>query len=461
MAENVVEVDLKIEFSLKNFETKKGRDTTLTEIKKNVCALLNTDGGRLVLIANDATDDNTINADIVVRPIEQQFKNIIGSGVHYKFDVVEQTNNKITLDIQRLPKLCTLTTNLFLPTNTEIQLFPATEQNTLKHILFERCIVEISEQTLPEQFSSGSKCGIRESKTVQFKCLKTEKKGKTDFADRVINNKQLGRWKTIENKLKILNEQSDLLVNAKLVYLFQSVIINYRQGNFEGAEKYLNEFRTTANSAEDKSILDVEERYLTSAIECFRRDNEKAGSIIQQGLALAENAPAGFVPASFYAHAASVLSYLVNDESFIGESKDQNAKDLEVHKHIERAKDLCYKALQHLTYIENDFEIAREELRRRISITLALLYLRPIDHVPISSSDIDIVAATISESEQSLLKLKGTPRFAYKYCRLLMVKSDLCLRKYQLMPTDAGIELVEKSLEYVQEAQELARTSKN
>lgn len=607
MAENVVKVELKIEFSLKNFETKKGRDTTLTEIKKNVCALLNTDGGRLVLIANDATDDNMIDADSVVRPIEQQFQNIIGSEVHYKFDVLEQTNNKITLDIQGLPILCTFITNLFLPTCTEIQLIYAWEKDRLQQILFERRIVEISEQDLPELFFLKCKCGFHESQTVQFKCLKTEKTGKTDFADRVINNKftstissfanasggnifygikddgtvvgvplsnpekeeitkkleatvrkmiwpeeikrgkqwdikfipcdsesmfvmvisvlpciggvftkepesyyvengevkkmpfdtwkrnmyykvakpvpelersnwssekskrsymeltqsmenyrQLGKWKTIENKLKILNEQNDLLVNGKLVTLFQTVAVHYRQGNFEDAEKCLMEFRTTKNSAEDKSIFDVEERYSASAIERSRGDYKGAWSIIEEGLASVKNAPAGFVPASFYAHAASILSYLVNDESFMGEIKDKNEKDLEVHKHIERAKDLCYKALQHLAYVENDFEIAREELKQRISITLALLYLRPTDHAPISSSDIDTVAAKISESEQSLLKLKGTSRLTYNYCRLLIVKSDLWFRKYQLMPTDIGIELVEVSLEYVQQARKLA-----
>jgi hypothetical protein len=447
MAENVVNVELKIEFSVANFKpkpkpkeerdtktkkardtkTNKARDTILTEIKKNVCALFNTDGGRLVLIANDATDDKTINADSVIRPIEQQFQNIIGSEVHNKFNVLEQTNNKITLDIQGLPKLCTLITNLFLPTCTEIQLIYAWEQDKLQQILFERRIVEISEQKLPEQFSSGRKCGIHESKTVQFKCLKTEKKGKTDFADRVINNKftstissfanasggnifygikddgtvvgvplsnlekeeitkkldaevrkmiwpeeikrgkqwdikfvpcdsesmfvmvisvlpciggvftkepesyyvengevkkmpfdtwkrnmyfkvakpvpelersnwssekskrsymeltqslenyrQLGKWKTIENKLKVLNEQNDILVNAKLVSLFQTVSVNYHQGNFEDAEKYLMEFRTTKNSTEDKSIFDVEELYSASAIERSRGDYKKA-----------------------------------------------------------------------------------------------------------------------------------------------------------------------------------------
>jgi tetratricopeptide (TPR) repeat protein len=575
-----------------------------------------------VLIANDATDDNTINADSVIRPIEQQFQNIIGSEVHNKFNVLEQTNNKITLDIQGLPKLCTLITNLFLPTCTEIQLIYAWEQDKLQQILFERRIVEISEQKLPEQFSSGSKCGIYESKTVQFKCLKTEKKGKTDFADRVIKNKftstissfanasggnifygieddgtvagvplskpekeeitkkleaavrkmiwpeeiergkqwdikfvpcgsesmfvivisvspciggvftkepesyyvengevkkmsfdswkknmyrkrntyetcmkvakpapvpergiwsskksrneymkaterlehfrQHGKWKMIEDYFNDSNERNDLPVNDKLVSLFQIVAVKYRQGNFEDAEKYLMEFKTTKNSAEDKSIFDVEELYSASAIERSRGDYTEAWSIIKDGLALAEIAPAGFVPASFYAHAASVLSYLVNDESFIGESKDKKDLEDKIHEHTRIAEDLCYKAFQHLKYIENDFEIAKEELKQRISITSALLCLSPVgtDHAPISSSDIKAVVSKISESDQFFQELKQTAktpaRLTYNHCRLLMAKSDLSFRKYQIMPTDIGIELVEESLEYVQQARTLA-----
>ncbi len=614
------ENNLMIEFS-----QAKTQSSTTKEIKKSVCALLNTNGGKLVLKANDATVDNTINADKVIRPIEQYFKNIITvSEVHKKIKVVKREYDTIALRILGLSQLCTLSTNLFLPTNTEIPIIPATEQSDLQKILFRRRIVDITEsekQKVPEQFFSGCDCGMRESKSVQFKNLKADETKHKDLADRIINNsftnimsafanafggcifyginddgivvgellksqddksvitkkletavqkmiwpeslgkiergkqwdikfvpvtncgnneiipltfiivvsvlpcsggvftkepesyyvengkvkvmsfdtwkrnmffkvpnpssgvergcwsskenerkymsqtqclekfRQLGNWKKIEIGFKRLNEQNDLTVNTKLVSLFQIVTVNYRQDKFEDAKEQLEKFRDTMLLAEDKSIFDVEERYSASAIERSRGEYKEAWNIIKDGLKLADNAPAGFVPASFYAHAASVFSNLVNDESFVGMSKDDKGFEEKVHEHVERAKNYCHKALQHLAYVEDDFEIAREELKQRISITLASLCLRSAstDNLPISSSDIDMAEAKICESEESLMKLKGTPRLKYNNCRLLLVKCDLYFRKYQLEQTDTGIEFLKESLRYVEEAEKLAK----
>ena len=110
-------------------------------------------------------------------------------------------------------------------------------------------------------------------------------------------------------------------------------------------------------------------------------------------------------------------------------------------------------------YIQDEFEIAREELKQRVKITLAVLYLKSldIDHGSVSSSAIKNAAAMISEAEKSLMILEGTPRLNYNQSRLLIAKSDLYFRKYRLEKTvNTRLELLKASLQYVQEAQDLA-----
>ena len=173
MANNVLEVSIKNDAA----------------VKKSICALLNSNGGKLVLTASNG---DKINADKQIRPYEQYFKEKIGTyNLHKYFKILDslQEYNRVTFVVLRLPTLCTLNTNLYLPTETQISLVSPTEQDALCKILFEQHFVEISEQKVPEQFYYGRKHDRGESKTVQFKNLKTEKKRRNDFVSRAINNK--------------------------------------------------------------------------------------------------------------------------------------------------------------------------------------------------------------------------------------------------------------------------------
>ena len=197
------------------------------------------------------------------------------------------------------------------------------------------------------------------------------------------------------------------------------------------------------------------ERYSASAIERSRGDYQEAWKIIEESLELAHHVPAGFTPAFVYVNAASILSSLVDEESV------KNDKDFESEIHlVEKAKSFCHHALQHLSYIEDEFDIAREDLRQRINIALASLHLKSPDqdHSSISNLDkeIDTAMTFASESEKSLMNLKGTKRLAHNSCRQLLVKSDICFQKYKLEPTDPRIKHLEESLEHVQIAQKLA-----
>ena len=279
------------------------------------------------------------------------------------------------------------------------------------------------------------------------------------LTERLENFRQLGKWETIEKAYETFTKEDSFSVNTKLVVTFQLIAVKYRQGS-DAAKDLLEKFRAEIKKSEDKPIFELEERYSTSAIERSKGEYKKAWNTIDEGLKIADTAPAGFVTASFFAQAALVLSHVVDDESFFGMSKGNEDFKKEVGEYIERAENYCHWALHHLMYVKDEFEIAREELKQRVKITLAVLYLKSIDieHGPVSSSAIKNAAAMISEAEKSLMILEGTPRLKYNHSRPLIAKSELCFQKYRLEKTvNTGLELLNESSQYVQEAQDLAK----
>ena len=175
---NVLYVDLSLAKSNKGLKK---------DIEKKICALLNSNGGKLVLTTSKDTD--MIDALKKIKPYEQYFRNVIGVyPVHEYFEILQE-GNRIILVVSGLPSLCTLSTNLYLPTDRQMLLVPGTEQGTLRKILFESRIVEISKNQVPEHFCYGHTTNLHESKSVQFKNIKAKRKGRKDFVSRAIDNK--------------------------------------------------------------------------------------------------------------------------------------------------------------------------------------------------------------------------------------------------------------------------------
>ena len=151
-------------------------------IVEYICALLNSEGGRLVLSARN--DTNIVEN---VHSFEQYFKGVIGSyNVHKCFEISELEDNRVTLVVSGLPRSCTLNTHLYLPSSTAISSLVPIEQRALREILFENRAVGNSEHDVPEQLCYGHKLEFGESKTVQFKNLKTDE---GDFASRAIGDR--------------------------------------------------------------------------------------------------------------------------------------------------------------------------------------------------------------------------------------------------------------------------------
>ena len=604
---------LEYKFSVKAFiEHIKVKDKILDKIQMNICALSNSNGGKLILIIDDDTRGD--NGDIV-RPIEQRLEHVLHiDELHKVKDVIEE-KNKVTLVVPGLPRLCTMKTNLFMSTNEKVEMIPSIEDVNVREILFERRVVEIPEQQVPEHFYLNRDCGFRESKTVVFKQLMTDTTKRKNFASRIINNefedyvsgfanclggqffygindsrvvgvkfnesgvenekrnitkeiqkaiqkmiwagnsseikcgeqwdikfvpvkneedeiiqstfvvvisvqpyiggvftaepesyyvengevkkmpfhtwrenmyvkieepkvfersswskdneieymertqdleylRQQGKWKAIKKSCRKINPAS---VNIWLINLFQLTAVHYRRGNEKTAREYLDEFskRVLKDDVKDKSVFEVEERYSASSIQRSSGNYSEAWSIIKESFQLAENAPVGFVVASFYENAAFVLSKLLHKGSFIGVSKDHKDFQKRGSEHMKRATKYCALALQHLLYIDDEFEKAKEDLRQKIHITMAHLLLRSADKdASVSDSDIESATLHINEAEKSFLKVKAKLKF--NYCRLLLVKSDLLLRKHQLLTKPDIFSDIVCSKQFVEQALQLA-----
>lgn len=203
MADNVLELTFSVRsFNKSDTDTKKDvekkkreKENILATINQNVCALLNSNGGKLILKATDGDPNSpgvNLEADKIVRPTEQYFQNIIAtSNVNKKLRISNQSPNEITLTIKGHASVCTLSYNTYLPTDTQVLLVSPVEVETLREILDVNRIVDVTEieKNVPSQFILGCSIGIKESKTAQFKNLKAKKEGNYNLASRLINNK--------------------------------------------------------------------------------------------------------------------------------------------------------------------------------------------------------------------------------------------------------------------------------
>ena len=187
--------------------------------------------------------------------------------------------------------------------------------------------------------------------------------------------RQLSMWAGIGHLVRELNKHWYLRINDELLSICQLTSVALMQEHFIKAENYLKVFQTKVSSSGDPLIFQLEGCYLAAVIERSRGNYKQAWSIIEDGLSMVNQVPAGLVPAAFLLNAASILSSILNDEWFVADSKKKSEDGLtRKQRNIDRAKRYCHEALDHLTYVK-DYETAKKDLNQRISITLCFLYL--------------------------------------------------------------------------------------
>ncbi len=176
---------------------KKAREKPMNDIKQHVCALLNSNGGTLILNAqadeNTSATDNGLKSEDVIRAAEQIFHPVIGTAcVSSHLSIRSETSTEIVLEVKESESLCTLSYNMFLPTDTQVLPIKPDELSTVTNLMNHDRFVDITEfenTRAIDQFVLNSVLSIKESKTVQFKCLKSEKSKYNDLGSRIINNK--------------------------------------------------------------------------------------------------------------------------------------------------------------------------------------------------------------------------------------------------------------------------------
>ena len=185
MEGNVFEVP----FSIENMKScgKAYRERQLTTIVAIICALLNSDGGKL----NVKFEDDLIlrnETDGISRMIEQRLVDIIGSCLFYvKVKVLKKNTKQLVFTVDSSQSLCTVDYNLYLPTRSQvIPISPWEHPERVKAILNREVRMQQQFENY-EDFVLNRQVSFEESHSIQFKNLKSEKSKCVSLADRMTN----------------------------------------------------------------------------------------------------------------------------------------------------------------------------------------------------------------------------------------------------------------------------------
>jgi hypothetical protein len=170
---------------------KKYKGKIIQEIIVVICAMLNSNGGKVV-IHIDADWENgkptgILQMSSVIRILEQSMISIIGlRQTILKIDF--EAKDSIVISIEKADSLITINYNLYLPSETQVvQVSPLEPLENVQHIIINRKVVMKPVQlgSHCKIFLKGKPCGFHERKMVQFKQLKTDPSKRTTLADRM------------------------------------------------------------------------------------------------------------------------------------------------------------------------------------------------------------------------------------------------------------------------------------
>ncbi|XP_028404271.1 uncharacterized protein LOC114526926 [Dendronephthya gigantea] len=170
---------------------KKYKEQKKMEIVNTICALFNSNGGRVEL-RGEETEGNLFShtiSDFLIRTLEQSLQSRFG---------VQETKSKmliklgdknekiIEIRVSKAPSLVTIQYNLYLSTNAQVALI-GNVPNTLKTM--NRFFVDEPVQLDSHQktFRKDQDCDLGENEVIQFKLLKSDSSKRVTLADRMIS----------------------------------------------------------------------------------------------------------------------------------------------------------------------------------------------------------------------------------------------------------------------------------
>ena len=176
---------------------KRYKEQMIREIIVAICAMLNSNGGKVVIDFETDSNETTVKGfslsqmSLLIRMLEQSLKSIIGMHQTISNINFQETMENIIVIVKKNDSLVTTNYNLYLPGQKQVMNIPAVEpKEKVKDDIINRQDVDILRPVQAgshcQIFRKDAICGIRESKTVQLKYLEAQATKCTTLADRII-----------------------------------------------------------------------------------------------------------------------------------------------------------------------------------------------------------------------------------------------------------------------------------
>ena len=169
-------------------EKKKYKEDIVKEIIAGICAMLNSNGGKVVINIDAGSNDISLSQiSLVVRIVEQKLIDIIGTNITQNVNFEDETTT-VTIFVEKADSLITVNYHLYLPSTTQVVPVPPSEsREKVKDDIVNRKVIHAAVQfeSHKKAFLKGKKCDLSEAKTVQLKNLKAGTSNCRTLADRM------------------------------------------------------------------------------------------------------------------------------------------------------------------------------------------------------------------------------------------------------------------------------------
>ena len=168
---------------------KKYKEELLKAILIAICAMLNSNGGRVVLYYDTCKCDLVAyRVSLLIRILEQTLIATIGSNQTVSNVYFKPDKEKIIILVKKVDCQITINYNLYLPSQSQVvQVFPWEPLEKVKDDVITRKVVQEPVQlgSHHKRFLKGEICGFHESKEIMFKNVKADASKRTRLADRI------------------------------------------------------------------------------------------------------------------------------------------------------------------------------------------------------------------------------------------------------------------------------------
>ena len=168
---------------------RKYKEEVLRAILISICAMLNSNGGRVVLYnICICADFGFSQISLLIRILEQTLIATIGSNQTVSNIYFEPDKENIIILVKKVGCLVTINYNLYLPSQSQVvQVFPWEPLEKVKDDVITRKVVQEPVQlgSHHKRFLKGTICGFHESKEIMFKNVKADASKRTRLADRI------------------------------------------------------------------------------------------------------------------------------------------------------------------------------------------------------------------------------------------------------------------------------------